>query len=144
MRKLYVATFICMCCILLHVGYLEPSKSIALIRKHKCSGNVNSKLIFNVSDGVVGKIKKRKLKMQVISLSGQCKILSQAVCLSSISACCTKSCHEVSKGEERELWCWYSQLSGADLGVETPNDFSFANKFSIFMTNFPFTLLHQG
>lgn len=141
MRKLYVATFICMCCILLHVGYLEPSKSIALIRKHKCSGNVNSKLIFNVSDGVVGKIKKRKLKMQVISLSGQCKILPSSLSLVNFSLLYKI----LPRGKlEREKRCWYSQLSGADLGVETPNDFSFANKFSIFMTNFPFTLLHQG
>lgn len=141
MRKLYVATFICMCCILLHVGYLEPSKSIALIRKHKCSGNVNSKLIFNVSDGVVGKIKKRKLKMQVISLSGQCKILPSSLSLVNFSLLYKI----LPRGKlERERRCWYSQLSGADLGVETPNDFSFANKFSIFMTNFPFTLLHQG
>lgn len=41
-------------------GYLAPKKSIALIRKQKCSGNVNSKLIFNVSDGVAGKIKGKK------------------------------------------------------------------------------------
>lgn len=141
MRKLYVATFICMCCILLHVGNLEPAQSIALIRKHKCSGNVNSKLIFNVSDGVVGKIKKRKLKMQVISLSGQCKILPSSLSLVNFSLLYKI----LPRGKlEREKRCWYSQLSGADLGVETPNDFSFANKFSIFMTNFPFTLLHQG
>lgn len=79
--------------------------------------------------------------MQVISLSPhQCKILPSSLSLVNFSLL-YKIFHEESK---RERWCWYSQLSGADLGVETPNDFSFANKFSIFMTNFPFTLLHQG